>query len=276
MLEMAFVCLRFDTQDAVLRKLAEEAGIPVLAHPNVNDESFLSEVASAKCDLFVSMSFNQILKHPFFDLPPKGTINCHAGRLPFYRGRNILNWALINGEEEFGITVHYVDEGVDTGDIILQRVYPITPEDNYATLLDKAHKECGAILHDALLLLAQGTPRPIPQHLISTEGFYCSQRKAGDEWIDWNQSSEEICRFIRALCLPGPRARGRIRGMEAAINAAEVVSCRNYQGIPGAVLVKEGQALLVKTGDGIIKVTEIEQENTVRTGDRFEQRVKNE
>lgn len=70
-------------------------------------------------------------------------INCHAGKSPLYRGRNILNRALINDEKEFGITVHYVDEGIDTGDIILQRVYEITDEENYATLLDRAHTYIG-------------------------------------------------------------------------------------------------------------------------------------
>ena len=68
----------------------------------------------------------QCTRHKNTNMPPLKTINCHAGKLPFYRGRNILNWVLINDEREFGITVHYVDEGIDTGDIILQRVFPIT------------------------------------------------------------------------------------------------------------------------------------------------------
>ena len=80
------------------------------------------------------MSFNQIFKREMIDLPKYGTINCHAGKLPFYRGRNILNWALINDEKEFGITVHYMDEGIDTGDIIVQRTYPIGEEDDYGIL----------------------------------------------------------------------------------------------------------------------------------------------
>ena len=72
------------------------------------------------------MSFNQIFRKDIINLTPIGIINCHAGKLPFYRGRNILNWVLINDEKEFGITVHFVDEGIDTGDIILQKTFPIT------------------------------------------------------------------------------------------------------------------------------------------------------
>ena len=77
------------------------------------------------------MSFDQIFKEEIINIPPLKIINCHAGKLPFYRGRNILNWALINDEKEFGITVHYVDFGIDTGDSILQKNYEITDDDDY-------------------------------------------------------------------------------------------------------------------------------------------------
>ena len=68
-------------------------------------------------------------------MPALGTINCHAGKLPFYRGRNVLNWAIINGESEFGITVHFIDDGIDTGDIIKQKTYPISLNDDYKSIL---------------------------------------------------------------------------------------------------------------------------------------------
>jgi methionyl-tRNA formyltransferase len=96
------------------------------------------------------MSFNQIFREEIMNMPPLKTINCHAGQLPFYRGRNILNWALINDEKCFGITVHYVDSGIDTGDIILQRTYPINDADNYKSLLEVAYTECANILYDAI------------------------------------------------------------------------------------------------------------------------------
>ncbi|MEA1052839.1 formyltransferase family protein [Lamprobacter modestohalophilus] len=84
----------------------------------------------------------QIFKKSTIERLDLGAINCHAGKLPFYRGRNILNWALINDEEEFGITVHSVDTGVDTGDIIRQQCFPITDADDYSTLLERAYWLC--------------------------------------------------------------------------------------------------------------------------------------
>ena len=145
--KIQFICVRNDSGDKVLEQYAADNSIPLLRHPKVSSSIFLDSIARYNCDIFVSMSFNQILKKNFIDFPPLKTINCHAGKLPFYRGRNILNWVLINDEKEFGITVHYVDEGIDTGDIILQRTYPISDEDTYDTLLKISYSECANTLN---------------------------------------------------------------------------------------------------------------------------------
>ena len=129
-IQISFICVRYDTQDETLKNYAKKHNIDYVKNKNINSEEFISYISKFECDLFVSMSFNQIFKTEIINLPKYKTINCHAGMLPFYRGRNILNWALINDEKEFGITVHYVDEGIDTGDIILQRSYPISDNDN--------------------------------------------------------------------------------------------------------------------------------------------------
>ena len=92
------------------------------------------------------MSFNQIFKKEIINLPLLKTINCHAGKLPFYRGRNILNWVLINDEKEFGVTVHYMDEGIDTGDIIMQDSFSISGLDDYSTLLLRSYEACAACI----------------------------------------------------------------------------------------------------------------------------------
>ena len=89
------------------------------------------------------MSFNQIFDKELINIPPLGTINCHASKLPFYIGRINLNWILINDEKEFGITLHYLD----TGDIILQKTYSISDHDNYKTLLGLSFKECPVVLY---------------------------------------------------------------------------------------------------------------------------------
>ena len=97
------------------------------------------------------MSFDQIFKSEIIYLSKHKIINCHAGKLPFYRGRNVLNWVLIN-DEEFGITVHYVDEGIDTGDIILQKKFPISDQDNYKTLLEKSYRMCKYFIWSILMI----------------------------------------------------------------------------------------------------------------------------
>ena len=120
-IEIAFICARWNKPDEYLKKRAGELGIEFLVTENVNSESFINRMKKHEADIFVSMSFDQIMKSKLYSLPTLGSINCHAGKLPLYRGRNILNWVLINDEKEFGITVHYIDDGVDTGDIIVQK-----------------------------------------------------------------------------------------------------------------------------------------------------------
>lgn len=147
------VILRFETQDEILRKLVEKRNILVYVHKNINSVELMYLIKGYGADLFVSISFNQIFKKELINTPPLITINCHAGKQPFYRGRNILNWALINDEKEFGITVHYIDEGIDTGDIILQKCYPITDEDNYRILLERAYTGCADVLYEAIRMI---------------------------------------------------------------------------------------------------------------------------
>ena len=175
---------------------AKKYNIDYLKYENINSKNFIERIKTYFCDLFVSMSFNQIFKDEIINLTPLRIINCHAGKLPFYRGRNILNWVLINDEKEFGITVHYVDEGIDTGDIILQRSYQILDKDNYKTLLERAYKGCADTLYDAIIMFKEGYVKAKKQIEIHPTGFYCSQRKIGDEILNWNQTSREIFNFM--------------------------------------------------------------------------------
>ncbi len=196
---ICFITPRFDSTDETLKLFAKTHNIPYIKAQNINSPEFLEQIKPFECDIFVSMSFNQIFKEPLISTPRLHTINCHAGKLPFYRGRNILNWALINDEKEFGISVHYVDSGIDTGDLILQRTYPINDKDDYSTLLHTAHTECAEVLFNALCLLHSGKAERIPQKSIHEIGFYCPARIKGDEWIEWHKTSREIFNF--ALCL---------------------------------------------------------------------------
>ena len=267
-IEIKFITTRFDNRDPVLISLAKQNDIPVELSQNINSDEFLNRVEKYDVDLFVSMSFNQIFKPKTFNYPSLKTINCHAGKLPFYRGRNILNWALINDEKEFGITVHYVDEGIDTGDIILQKTYPITDSDDYGTLLETAYKECPALLYDAIKQIQSGAAKRIKQDTINPHGLYCGMRGSGDEILDWNQTSREIFNFIRSITKPGPCACSYTNnGKILFVRSEEIPDAPKYKGVAGQVLVKTKDFILVKTKDSYIKITEYE--GNVKVGDRF-------
>ncbi|MCB1168054.1 MAG: methionyl-tRNA formyltransferase, partial [Leptospiraceae bacterium] len=256
-INISFICVRYDSRDPVLLKIAAEHGIPALCHSNVNSEEFLREVATFECTMFVSMSFNQIFRRNLYSLPPLKTINCHAGKLPFYRGRNVLNWVLINDESEFGITVHYIDDGVDTGDIILQKTFPITELDTYGSLLERAYGGCSDLLYEAVKQIQQGTARVTRQETVSPWGFYCVGRGPGDELLDWKQTSREVFNFVRALSDPGPRARTLLGDAEIQINAVRYFGdAPVYRGIPGSVVGKDGDTFFVKTLDSFVQVLE--------------------
>jgi methionyl-tRNA formyltransferase len=270
-LEIAFICARHDNPDSNLKEIAKEQGLDFLSHPRVNSSDFYELMCGYRCDLFVSMSFNQIFRESMINLPTQKTINCHAGKLPFYRGRNVLNWALINDECEFGITVHYVDEGIDTGDIILQRCYPITDEDNYATLLDRAYEGCADCLYGAVRKIMRGEVLGTPQATIAPFGFYCTARKLGDERLVWNQSSREIFNFVRAICRPGPEARTFFGGGEIRINRVEFLAgAPVYKNIPGTIIGVESDSFLVKTADSYIRVLEWSGYENPLIGDRLQ------
>lgn len=256
-IEIAFITPRYDTTDSQLKDFSVTHNIPYIKFKNVNHPEALSKISSYDCDLLVSMSFNQIFKKDILTLTKRGVINCHAGKLPFYRGRNILNWALINDEKEFGITVHFVDEGIDTGDIIMQRCFPITEKDTYKTLLDTSYTECAQILYDSLQLFKNGVVNRTTQSMIHPLGFYCGKRGEGDEIIDWNQNSRDLFNFIRSICDPGPKATTYLNGKKITINTAVFFeNASTYKGIPGQILKKTDKGYLVKSKDSFIEIQE--------------------
>lgn len=269
-LEISFVTVRYDKRDEELIRKAEAYNIPLELSSNINSPSFVDRMKAYDVDLFVSMSFNQIFKAEMINLPRYKSINCHAGKLPFYRGRNILNWALINDEKEFGITVHYFDEGIDTGDIILQETYPITDEDTYATLLERAYIGCADVLYRAIKIIQDNKVERIAQDTIDAVGTYYGIREPGDEIIDWKQTSREIFNFIRALCVPGPQAVSWINGKKISINKARMVEgAHTYKNTIGQVVGKTKEGFVVKTGDTIIEIIEYTYDGRIKMGDRL-------
>lgn len=257
-LEIVFIVPRFDIQDPILKKWSEKLNVPYIPTEYVNKSEFLSVMDEFKPDLLVSMSFNQILRTEIINYAPKGFINCHPGALPFYRGRNPLNWALINGESSFGITVHYVDEGIDTGDIVEQRLYAISREDNYQTLLNRATSECANILHSAILKISRSEVKAVKQRDIHPVGTYFGIRTFGDELIDFNWNAERVNDFIRAIYRPGPCARFFFGNQEFAIEKSEIIlDAPSYLATIGEVVGRNSNGVVVKVGDSTILITSV-------------------
>jgi methionyl-tRNA formyltransferase len=270
-LDIKFICVRYGSNDIKLLEYAQQYNIDYLEYANINKEESIETLSQYKCDLFISMSFDQIFKRETINLPKYKTINCHAGKLHFYRGRNILNWALINDEKEFGITVHFVDEGIDTGDIILQKLYTISDSDDYRTLLERSYHACADLLYDAIVLFKNKQVITQKQDTIDPIGFYCTQRQVGDEIIEWNQTSRTLFNFVRAICKPGPMARTILNGKEMKINKIRYIAeAPYYKGIEGAILSKTKMGFYVKTKDSFIEVLDFEYNGNFKVGDRFE------
>lgn len=273
--EIAYIVPRHDKQDPVLKKWATKLGVPFLLLEDINSSESLSILSKYETDLNISMSFNQILGKDILAIASEGFINCHAGQLPFYRGRNILTWALINDERKFGVTVHYVDEGIDTGDIILQEISEITDKDDYRSLLERASVICSRILFEAVCLIHSGEVERKSQGEIHPVGFYCTRRKPGDEVIDWHSSSRQLFNFVRALSSPGPVARTHLGEKEFFIETVEeILGAPDYMGISGSVVAKQDGCPIVKTGDSTVRITKLQNGSLkeIKVGARFSSR----
>jgi methionyl-tRNA formyltransferase len=266
-----FIVPRWESMDLNLQSYAEKHQIDYLKTPNINSHEFIEKVKLYNCDLFISLSFNQIFKKNLIEIPQLKSINVHAGKLPFYRGRNVLNWALINGEKEFGITVHYIDEGIDTGDIILQNIYPVYLDDDYNTILNKAYQFCAESLESVIRKFLINDINRVKQNSIHPIGFYCGGREVGDEKINWNQTSEQIFNFVRAICQPsGPGAQSLFGNKLVFINKVGLVhDAPAYIGIPGQIIGKKDGNLIVKTFDSFIEIIEYQCEDRLKIGNRL-------
>lgn len=254
-INIKFVCLRYRTPDKKILNFCKKKRIKVENFAKVNSLSSKKKILNYKCDYLVSMSYDQIFGSFLVDKFKNKIINCHAGNLPFYRGRNVLNWVLINDEKEFGVTVHYVDEGIDTGDIIIQKKSKITDSDTYASLLEKAVALCADSLYESLCHIRLDKVIRIKQSSIHPVGSYFSRRKKGDEYIDWTWNSRRIFNFIRAISNPGPNAQTFHNKSLLKIMRSELIKdAPNYFSNPGEVIGKGKDFLVIKTGDSSLKI----------------------
>ncbi len=260
-LEIIGLVARVNPTDPQLLALANELGLPVFQPKKVNSQAFVHQAAALKPDLNISVSYDQILRQPILETAPLGFINFHAGKLPEYRGRNVINWAIINGENEIGLTAHFVDQGIDTGDIIVQHTLPIGWTDTYEDVLQKVIAAFPELVSEAVRKVIHGDFEPVRQAHIP--GTYFAARGEGDEWLDWSDTSLNIYNKIRAITRPGPGAR-TLRGDQTVIiwRAQYEPSWPKYTATPGQIVGRRpGKGVIVKTGDSTILVTELQVED---------------
>lgn len=245
-----------------VKEEAQKYGLKVIQPEKLKgNQEFLNMLKDVKPDLIVVVAYGKILRKEVLDLPVYGCINVHASLLPKYRGAAPINWAIINGEKETGITTMLMDTGLDTGDILLQEPIKIEDEDTAGTLHDKL-KELGAkVLYNTLKMIESGKIKRIPQD--SSKSTYAPPLDKSTGLINWNKSARDIFNLIRGTN-PWPGAFSYYGGRLLKIWKAQVVNCmRNGQ--PGEVIMAdEKSGLVVCCGEGCISIQEIQEPNSKR------------
>jgi methionyl-tRNA formyltransferase len=215
-----------------VKELAFQQGLTLLQPEKVKEESFQEVARGLKPDLFVVVAYGQILPKSLLNIPKYGAVNVHASLLPRYRGAAPVAWAILKGEKVTGVTTMVMDEGMDTGDILLQTEVPISDEETCETLHDRLALLGAQLLLKTLENMEKGNVRPIPQD--PSKATYAPPLKKEDGHIDWKREAAEIDRQVRAFN-PWPGAftkwgdrllriyRGRIRERTPAGKAGGVV-----------------------------------------------------
>jgi methionyl-tRNA formyltransferase len=259
-IEVLAVVQRVQPSEETLAKTARDLKIPIVQPRNVNSDDFVRYVRLLYPHLSLSISYNQILKAPLLQTAPLGTVNFHAGKLPYYRGRNVINWAIINGETEIGLTSHFVDEGIDTGDIIHQETLPIEWTDTYGDVLTRVVNRFPDFVMRTVLSLISGDYERRSQTDVT--GTYFGAREVGDEWLDWSDTSFNIHNKIRGISRPAPGAKTMLGNESLTVwRAFFDPSSPRYLATPGQVVGRNSAGAVVKTGDSTILVQEVEYAN---------------
>jgi methionyl-tRNA formyltransferase len=254
---LAAAVVRVRPSDRTVTDAAARANVPVLQPSQPNGPEFLEAMNALAPDLALSISYDRILRRSLLEVPRLGCLNIHAGRLPEYRGRNVINWAILNGETEIGVTAHMMDEGIDTGDILLQRLLPIHWTDTYGDVLGRVVDAIPELVSDAVRGLAEGT---VTRRAQPAGGTYFGGRGEGDEWLDWSDTSRNLYNKVRGISRPGPGARTMVCDRPVIIWRAEYEpTWPKYLATPGQVVGRaEGGGVVVKTGDSTLVLREVQ------------------
>lgn len=243
-----------------VKEKALELGIPVYQPVKAREESFVQILRDLNPDAIVVIAFGQILPQAILDIPRYGCINIHASLLPKYRGAAPLQWVVLDGEQETGITTMMMDAGMDTGDMLEKLVVSMEPDETYGSIHDKLSASGGGLIVSTLEKIRTGTMVPIPQD--ETKASYTKKitKSMGD--IDWSMEAPVIERLIRGLN-PWPSAYTGWNGKTIKIWDADVLE-EEYPGICGEVVYVDKGSLFVKTGKGTLALKSLQLEGKKR------------
>jgi methionyl-tRNA formyltransferase len=240
-----------------VKKEIERTRIPILQPPRIKDSQAIEKIRGFAPDLIVVVAYGQILPRDVLQIPRLACLNLHASLLPRWRGAAPIQAAIAAGDCETGITTMYMDEGFDTGDILLQRNVEILPNDTGGSLHDRLAQIASETLLESLRLIAVGSAPRIPQD--NAQATYAPKLKREHGLIDWSESAEAIERKIRAYN-PWPGAFMKVDSQNLKIFSASVV---DLAGQLGEILCT-GKGLIVAAGKGALSLAEVQLEGKRR------------
>lgn len=240
---------------------AEELGLPILQPEKLKAPEFVDAMRALRPDLGIVIAF-RMLPEVIWAMPRLGTFNLHASLLPQYRGAAPINWAIINGETETGITTFLLNHEIDRGAILGQKRVPIAPEDNVGTLYDRLMNLGPELVTETVERLAAGAIQPLEQEQIETAGLKPAPKIFKEDCrIDWNWNGERIVNFIRGLS-PYPAAWSPMYRQNAEATTAKIFKARfeaaPAAAVPGTIRSDAPDELAVACADGWIEIDEIQ------------------
>ena len=242
-----------------VKKYALEVGLPVLQPTNLKSAEFIEELKDFHADLQIVVAF-RMLPEVVWNMPPKGTFNLHASLLPQYRGAAPINWAIINGEKETGVTTFFLKHEIDTGEIIFQEKEIIAQNDTVGTLYLRLMEKGATLVLKTVRAIIDGTITPSPQPS-DLPIKHAPKIFKEDCEIDWSQPSEQVRNFIRGLS-PYPCAWTTFEGKTLKIFIAEYAD--DFEGKHGAFSTDGKRYLKVKTATGALAITDLQIEGKKR------------
>ena len=235
--------------------LARQHDIPVYSPENIRDEKWVSLIRDLQPDVIFSFYYRKMIPNAILEIPRTGAFNLHGSLLPQYRGRCPVNWVLIAGEEKTGVTLHYMVEKPDAGDIVAQREVAIHFDDDVFAVYGKLVIAAGELMRDILPKIRNGTFTRTAQ---TGPASYFGGRRPEDGLIDWNQDAVAIYNLTRAVTHPYPGAFTYFNGRKLFIWKAYPVTDRSIDAAAGMVISED--PLLVKAGSGALKLISVQLE----------------